>query len=291
MKLSTAVDGGWIVKITISSGISAGDVLFCYTGFIGTIGGSDEYSDFCGIQIEEGGSRTAFQRNDSRFGGVATGKSTDIVWTRGGGVQQYLEGTSFMYAANGATLIGMVKAPAQSDRRVYAEASGSSNNPIYAFGTGSADTSAVRCFIRNDTGTTILSAEFSDTVFDDTWRVLIIEDDGSGIRLYNNNVPDSAGTLAYTRSGSLTMDNSALFALPQATVASHLNGQIGNFVLIDRILTDAERELATGAMASYAGLSSLTGLLGGRAVCNFPRITTLGDFAASDWSSSDFFTG
>lgn len=68
-------------------------------------------------------------------------------------------------------------------------------------------------------------------------------------------------------------------------------GRIFGALIIDRILTSAERDLATGALATFAGITSLTSLLGGRAVCGFPPASVItGDFSPFDFNDNDFNT-
>lgn len=66
-------------------------------------------------------------------------------------------------------------------------------------------------------------------------------------------------------------------------------GRIYGALIIDRILTSDERDLATGALATFAGITSLTSLLGGRAVCGFPPASVVtADFSPFDFNDQDF---
>lgn len=86
-------NGFYLYSFTQVTGISAGDNLSLYCGTLGAAPSDfDVIVDYA--QLEQGTTATAYQRNDSHLGGVATGSADDLHWLAGDGVDDYLVSTT-----------------------------------------------------------------------------------------------------------------------------------------------------------------------------------------------------
>ncbi len=143
-----------------------------------------------------------------------------------------------------------VKAPLQSDKRVYSEGSSLSNRPIFTLGSGYTSLGhgdKLRVYIRNDAGHVF--AQVSKTiVFDDKWHhVAWVDVSGKGV-VYVDGVRDGAdfdySFRAYgTRSrdyGPFTMDRVALGGVLRASTCCFLKGIIDDFRIYRFALSAAD---------------------------------------------------
>lgn len=135
------------------------------------------------------------------------------------GVDDYVDlarnGTLPLYRGNGApfSFTCWLKAPAQDDRRIYSEAS-STTNSQQLFTLGSARVaenpvfgSRVRLYIRNDAGLEVARCTSASTVFDDTWHHLAYVDVAGLAVLYVDGVADATSFDYRVRGGATNADN------------------------------------------------------------------------------------
>lgn len=124
-----------------------------------------------------------------------------------------------------------VKGVAQTDKRIYAEGSSSSNSPFFGMGTGSivGENSKVTMFIRNDANGTVLSANSTTVVFNNTWHNLIWVDNAGTAALYVDGVLD-ATSFNYTPTGAVTVNRTAAGALLRAASSAFFAGNIDEVV-------------------------------------------------------------
>ncbi len=141
-----------------------------------------------------------------------------------------------------------------TDSRVFAGGNSASNQALFVPVQASATTATTsNALYRNDAGTVMATPLSNANVFNGTDRTLVITDDGSTLRSYVNGVAGS--TLAYTRSGTLTIDRSAIGAVIRTTTGSWWAGDIYGIVAVPRVITSGERASLTTYMGSLAGLS------------------------------------
>jgi hypothetical protein len=143
------------------------------------------------------------------------------------------------------SVCGWVKAPAQDDKRIFAEGSSASNNPLLTIGSGrttDSTTNKLQVYIRNDAGTALLGAygtKSTTTVFDDTWHHFCWNDNNGTAELYIDSVKD-ATNFNYTRSGTLTLNRTGIAAVIRAEVSHWLNGELFDIRCYNRCLTANE---------------------------------------------------
>ncbi|HEX6811359.1 MAG TPA: LamG-like jellyroll fold domain-containing protein [Planctomycetota bacterium] len=153
-----------------------------------------------------------------------------------------------------------VKAPAQSDRRVYSEQATAPTGvgPLFSLGSGSTAagaTNRLRVFIRNDAAQVAVDALSVGTVFDDTWHHVVYVDDVGRVRIYRDGLLDSsfdysrwswgpAGTLAGSYQGIDSLTIGAV--VRNGVVSAPLAGVIDD-VQVYRAALDASDALAIHA--------------------------------------------
>lgn len=165
------------------------------------------------------------------------------------GVSQYIQiaQTKDLPIYNEVTysICGWVKAPAQDDKRIFAEGSSTSNNPLLTIGSGrttDSTTDKLQVFIRNNNGSNLLGTagkKSTTTVFDDTWNHFCWNDNNGIAELYIDGVKD-ATNFNYTRSGTFTLNCTGIAAIIRAALSNWLNGELFDFRCYNRCLTPNE---------------------------------------------------
>ena len=166
--------------------------------------------------------------DQSPYGNIGT--ITGATWVRspGGlwclsfdGVDDYVNCGNVQIHNNTAyTIIFWLKAPAQNDKVVFAEANSGLPNPVFLITSGAAvtDMSAVRVFVRNDDGSNPINLEVITGGFDDTWHMISYVDNNGSIRVY---VDLKSATASYTKVLK-TLDNVHLGCY-------YINGAYGSY--------------------------------------------------------------
>ena len=167
------------------------------------------------------------------------------------GSSQYIQVTQNsglpIYNDTSYSVCGWVKAPAQDDKRIFAEGSTASNNPLFSIGSGKVSESLqskLRVYIRNDANTTLLGANGSyvastTTLFDDTWHHFCWVDNNGDADLYIDGILD-ATNFDYTRSGTFTLNRTGISAVIRAAVSNWLDGELFDIRCYNRCLTPNE---------------------------------------------------
>jgi hypothetical protein len=123
--------------------------------------------------------------------------------------------------------------------------------------SGAATATSAAPFIRNDTPTEIINAQDNQTLaanaFDNADHVLGVTDSGSSLQGYLDGVAGTARS--YTRSGTLTLDRFALFALLRTSAGSFFAGRVYAVVVVNRVIDTGERAALTTYLGAKAGLS------------------------------------
>ena len=148
-----------------------------------------------------------------------------------------------IYNDTSYSVCGWVKASAQDDKRIFAEGSSASNNPLLTIGSGHASQSKLGMLVRNDAGTTLLGEgalkESTGDVFDSTWHHFCWVDNNGDADLYIDGTLD-ATNFNYTRSGTFTFNRTGIAAIIRAEVAYWLNGELFDIRCYNRCLTANE---------------------------------------------------
>lgn len=143
------------------------------------------------------------------------------------------------------SICGWVKAPAQDDKRIFAEGSSANNNPLLTVGSGrSADstTDKLQVFLRDDAGSTLLGAtgtKSTTAIFDDTWHHFCWVDNNGDADLYIDGVLDAAN-FNYSRSGTFTLNRTGIAAVIRAAVSHWLDGELFDVRCYNRCLSANE---------------------------------------------------
>ncbi|MAG56443.1 MAG: hypothetical protein CMJ83_09145 [Planctomycetes bacterium] len=127
------------------------------------------------------------------------------------------------------TVTAWVNGMAQTDRRVYCEASSTSNNPMFAIGTGTANNGTAdraHLYIRNDAGTVMVNQRTATAVFDGSWHHLAVVDVAGAVTVYVDGIPDT-NTFDHAISGTWTnVDRVAIGAVLRTTPSLFFAGTI-----------------------------------------------------------------
>ncbi|MCA8965488.1 MAG: LamG domain-containing protein [Planctomycetes bacterium] len=146
-----------------------------------------------------------------------------------------------VYAGRGApfSVAFWVKAPAQSDRRVYSEqqAAPTGNGPLFSLGSGSTaagTTDKLRVFLRNDNPSEVGILHSNAVVFDDQWHHVVYSEHAGRAAIFVDGAPDA--TFDYSRwnwgplsplQGTFTMTSVTLGAVVRnSNIAAPLLGLV-----------------------------------------------------------------
>ncbi|MES2706927.1 MAG: LamG-like jellyroll fold domain-containing protein [Verrucomicrobiota bacterium] len=138
---------------------------------------------------------------------------------------------AFWVKADGAT---------QSDLRVFAEGSNTSQNPLFAMGTVTDSSSHLRMFVRNDTGGVLVNKDSESAVMDDTWHHVVWTDRNGRTRLYVDGFLDGAN-FDYNRTGQvLTLNQTSVGAIQRAAPSHWCRSTMDDVAVWNRALTWTE---------------------------------------------------
>jgi hypothetical protein len=144
------------------------------------------------------------------------------------------------------TMAFWIKAPAQTNRYIFAHGSGTDNDPLLILQSGNAtgvNSTKLDVIIRNDTGGVQINHLVSSAaVFDGAWHHVVWVDDFGQVRLYIDGQLDSAN-FNYTPTGTYTYNSTAIGTLVRAAIAGTGNSLIGTldeFSIWKRALTAEE---------------------------------------------------
>lgn len=138
------------------------------------------------------------------------------------------------------SICGWVKAPAQTDKRFFSESSTTSNSPILLLGSGYTDNKKIRVFIRNDASVNMVAGlESTNDFFDNNWHHFCWVDDNGNANLYIDGTLDTTD-FSYSRSGTFTMNRSALAAVIRASLDYFLDGELFDIRCYNRCITPNE---------------------------------------------------
>jgi hypothetical protein len=205
-----------------------------------------------------GGSRHFSQATaGKRPGAVAPG------WVSFDGVDDLLARAAVgMFAgASGCSIIMAVQAAARagSVSTLWAEESTAATNPVYQPGTRadpSLSTSDILDFERNDAGGVNLNGGTGLTVYNNAAHVLSIVTNIAIDETVHSWCDRVAGTdRTYTRSGTMTINNSSLGAFQRTSEGNWWPGKMGRAIFIARPLTSTERANAEAWCASPYGIT------------------------------------
>ncbi len=216
------------------------------------------------VALAQSPPRIAHWRLDETTGVVASDSSTNgndgtlvnfgaAPWVAGNvgnalsfdGVDDYVAVTLVaglpIYGGRGApfSIAFWIKAPAQSDRRVYSEqqATPTGIGPLFSLGSGStaaATTDKLRVFLRNDNPAEVCILHSTAVVFDDQWHHVVYSEHAGLATIFVDGVFDSShdysrwnwGPLSPLR-GTFTMTSVTLGAVVRnSTVAAPLLGLV-----------------------------------------------------------------
>jgi hypothetical protein len=147
-----------------------------------------------------------------------------------------------IYNDTSYSVCGWVKAPAQDDKRIFAEGSTASNTPLFAIGSGGTTDGKddkIHMYIRNDASAANLHAFSTTTVFDSTWHFFCWVDNNGDADLYIDGTLD-ATNFNYTRSGSFTLNRTGIAAIIRASISYYLDGELFDIRCYNRCLTANE---------------------------------------------------
>lgn len=173
------------------------------------------------------------------------------------GVDQYaLRRSGFpIYANPGLSVSLWINAPAQSDRRFFAESSTNNTNPLFVFGSQATGLNgSVRVFIRGDAGGAMVDRQSTRMALDNTWHhVVWTETNGQG-KLYIDGVLDETD-FAYTRVPT-ALNQTALGTIVRSTLAPFFTGALDSVAVWNRVLTFTEiQEVFTTGIPDPIGIT------------------------------------
>ena len=173
-----------------------------------------------------------------------------------------------IYRGKGApySITFWVKAPVQSDKRVYSEGSGKSDKPLFTLGSGYMkynQGNRLRVYIRNDGGYPYVYEKASrSVVFDDKWHHVAWVDVSGKAVVYVDGVKDAA-SFDYSRSlvgtwtkkhGTYTMDKVSLGAVLRAKPVAFLKGLIDDVRIYNFALSQADvQTVLKGGHPKFSG--------------------------------------
>lgn len=127
---------------------------------------------------------------------------------------------------NGACTIGIaVQGNPATDRRLLAEGNSGSSNQWYVVASNNVTAATATASIRDNAGASYPPTSPTQiNGFDNTYRTIILVDTGTSMTMYVDGVAGTAR--AYTRSGTLTINRTALGCLLRTSAASFFAGKV-----------------------------------------------------------------
>lgn len=127
-----------------------------------------------------------------------------------------------------------VKSASQTDRRIYGEGNSTTDDPFRAIGSGVADGSKLRIYMRDTVSTPRVDITFPTlTPFNGSWNDVVIQRNGSTISASVNGVSESVTGL-YALAIPGTTNTSTIGALVRTTTSSDFAGDIAEFKKCDQ---------------------------------------------------------
>lgn len=157
------------------------------------------------------------------------------------GASDYLSRTdAFVYGAGSATVFCVVKSSAGTDRRLIAEGSSTSNNPIYSpIQSYSLTATKLSSLVRDNAGTNLLAQSDYGIAFDGTFRLVGCVDTGSNYAGYINKASSSNNN--YTRT-TLTLNRFSVGCLLRGSPVSFFSCDLGEVIIYDSALSTLNRQ-------------------------------------------------
>lgn len=159
------------------------------------------------------------------------------------------------FAAGACSIFVAVRGNPATAARLLAEGRSTDANPVYILQqAGTATASTGGAFVRNDAGTLMANnINLQVGAYDNTDRVYGVIDDGNDYIPYLDGTAGSASS--FTRSGSMTLDRTALGALIRTSTVSWWAGRVYAVVVVNRALTSQEISDLTAYLGAKMGLS------------------------------------
>ena len=135
---------------------------------------------------------------------------------------------------------------------IIAEGNDTDPDTAYVWGTRTQADGKISNFLRNNTGTFVVSASSQDAFTLGTWHHVLATDHAGVVTVYIDGVQDT-NNLSYTKSGSYTFQNSSIGAWLRGaaggpTVNNQFNGLVDDVALFSGILSAQQASsLASGA--------------------------------------------
>jgi hypothetical protein len=127
----------------------------------------------------------------------------------------------------------------QSDLRVFAEGSNTTNTPLFTLGTTINSSDKLRIYVRSDANVAVEGISTAP-VFDDTWHHVVWTDRNGVGRLYVDGVLDLT-TVTYNRAASVyTLNQTSVGAVQRAVPTSWCRSTIDDVAVWNRALTWTE---------------------------------------------------
>ena len=181
-----------------------------------------------------------------------------------------LNGTSFAYNLGQASIFAVTKAAAATGRYLYSEGRNvAASNVCYSPFTTSTTNTITGTIVNNANGNDLNAPTTSTTIGDNTIRLGMAVDSGTTYYTYMNGTVQSQAISNYTRGTStLTTSRIGVRYRNNAEVAgTYFNGVLGEFIIINGVLSNSQRQKLEGYSAHKWGVSA--SLPGGH-----PHVTT-----------------
>lgn len=163
---------------------------------------------------------------------------------------------AFLYQAGAASVSAVLSGGSQADRRIVAEGSSSSFQPVYSpLQVHLLNDTASSPFIRTDASLITLSNlnQLTSNSFNGSANVLTHVDTGSSFSGFLNGA--AGESVGYTRGGTLTMDRFAVGGLQRPSAASFFNGFLAEIVTYPSSLSTSDRQTLERNQGAYYGIT------------------------------------
>lgn len=173
------------------------------------------------------------------------------------GTAHSLGGSSFAYNQGQASVFAVTKAVAGAGRYLYSEGrNAAASNVSYSPFITSATNTITATIVNNANGNDLNSPVTSTTISDNTIRFSLAEDNGVSYYTYTNGTPQSQAAFNYTR-GTSTVTTSRIGArFRNNAEASYFSGVLGEFIIINGVLSNSQRQKLEGYAAHKWGVSA-----------------------------------
>jgi hypothetical protein len=159
-----------------------------------------------------------------------------------------------LYAAGAATVVTAMRGNPAANGHLFSESSSVNSAPFYGIlPSGNPTATALSPITRNDASGIQVASAIGPNAFNNTPRVLTLRDTGAQMEAFLDGT--LSGSIAYTRTGTLTLDRQGLGALVRTPVGNFWAGRVAELVAFTSALSTGDRQTYERNLGTFTGIT------------------------------------